>query len=88
MYEGDDRVRQIEALNQLAEELFQSANSIESHDVTINVVSTWLSLSSDARDHQMPGWFDDHDLAYLTDRIRSYFDHEPMRDRAAGEKRT
>lgn len=80
MYDGTDRVKQIDALNQLAEELFESlpVDTVRREDVTAEEVTKWLHLSSDARDHELPPWFDDHDMAYLTDQIRERFDYEPM----------
>ena len=74
MYQGTDRTKQVNALNQLAEQMFESLpTEVGPTDITPEEVRTLLTLSSDPRDHEMPDWFDDHDLKYLANQIRTHF---------------
>ena len=74
MYTGNDRVKQVGALDKLAEDIYGSfPTEVTIDDVTTEEVRAWLTLSSDPRDHEMPDWFNDHDLRYLTKRVKQHF---------------
>lgn len=75
MYSGTDRVQQVNALNELAEDIFQGLPVPEygPDDITRGEVQAILTLSSDPRDHEMPDWFDEHDLCYVCEQIRGKF---------------
>ena len=75
MYNGTDRVKQVNVLNELAEDIFQGLPVPEygPDDITPEEVQAVLTLSSDAHDHEMPDWFDGHDLRYLCEQIKGKF---------------
>ena len=79
MYDGNDRVQQVNALRQLAEDIVQSlpAPELSAHSITRELVD-WCLDETDPHADPLPTWLDNHDRNLLVRMIRhSLREEEP-----------
>jgi len=73
MYDGDDRVKQVDVLNEVAGDVFSNLPAeVTVGQVNQSTVLMMLGLPD------MPSWFDGHDLDYLTERVKRHFYEEAL----------
>jgi hypothetical protein len=63
MYEGDDRVKQVDWIRELAGDI-AAYSGVETVDQVEEAISMWLN-PEDAWKLDLPRWFDDHDRKLL-----------------------
>ena len=64
MYNGTDRVKQIDALKQLAEDLYSNMPAeVTPQQINLSTVASLLDFD------EIPEWFDTYDLVYVTHKV-------------------
>ena len=81
MYKGDDRVKQVEAIEGWAGDAVHGSDltmerAIKDHGWTakqwVDNLSDWVLESIESEEDGLPDWWDDQDTALLKDRIAQY----------------
>ena len=71
MYDGEDRVRQVNEIDRVAQDLTSSQITVADYGgsvetFTYDVVADWLEAVD------LPSWWDAHDTELLKDRVRQH----------------
>ena len=70
MYDGDDRTKQIDAIFQLAEDIFQA---LPCPETTVNDITPGNLHEGGYLPDDWPSWFTPHDLGLLLAKLKGKF---------------